>query len=283
MMTVFMNASPMLSELTDGSSAIAMWTIRRSYGLSGPISCGPDIFALPAMKSAIWRSSLSLSRRKPLQSITMRLSSPSCLRNAVATMCCSACSPSPPRRMNTPPSSPSRLMRVASGVSSTVAVNVTPIELTTSCTNVAIWPVRVSFTLVRLAVAGRPSRGRPRAACALAGWPRASPGSTPSLGSGTAAGARILQPPFRRWPNGSKCGRPDQPVREVLLTDRPEVAHEPVEDDAARRKRHHGREHHRHDHHDPLLRRIRRRRRDLLLPEHGDAHQRGNHEVGIGA
>ena len=32
-MTVFMNASPMLSELTVGSSAMAMCTIRRSYGI----------------------------------------------------------------------------------------------------------------------------------------------------------------------------------------------------------------------------------------------------------
>ena len=40
MITVFMNASPMLSELTVGSSAIARCTMRRSYGLSGPISCG---------------------------------------------------------------------------------------------------------------------------------------------------------------------------------------------------------------------------------------------------
>ena len=43
MITVFMNASPMLSEVAPGSSAIAMCTMRRSYGLSGPISCGaPD-------------------------------------------------------------------------------------------------------------------------------------------------------------------------------------------------------------------------------------------------
>ena len=40
MMTVFMNASPMLSELTVGSSAMAMCTIRRSYGFNGPISWG---------------------------------------------------------------------------------------------------------------------------------------------------------------------------------------------------------------------------------------------------
>lgn len=38
MMTVFMNASPMLSDVASARSATAMWTIRRSYGLSGPIS-----------------------------------------------------------------------------------------------------------------------------------------------------------------------------------------------------------------------------------------------------
>ena len=104
---------------------MAMWTMRRSYGLSGPISCGmPDVRAFSAMNAAICFSSASLSRRKPLQSITMRLSSPSCRRNVVATRCCSACRPSPPRRISTPPSSPSRLMRVPSAVSSTVAVSV---------------------------------------------------------------------------------------------------------------------------------------------------------------
>ena len=40
MMTVFMKASPMLSDVASGSSATARCTTRRSYGLSGPISCG---------------------------------------------------------------------------------------------------------------------------------------------------------------------------------------------------------------------------------------------------
>jgi len=38
MMTVFRNASPMLSDDIDGSSATVRWTRRREYGLSGPIS-----------------------------------------------------------------------------------------------------------------------------------------------------------------------------------------------------------------------------------------------------
>jgi hypothetical protein len=51
--------------------------MRRSYGLSGPISCGAPLErAFSAMYFAIWRISASLSRRNPLQSITMRLSSP---------------------------------------------------------------------------------------------------------------------------------------------------------------------------------------------------------------
>ena len=41
-----MKASPMLSEETDSTSATARCTIRRSYGLSGPISCAkPVLFA----------------------------------------------------------------------------------------------------------------------------------------------------------------------------------------------------------------------------------------------
>ena len=38
MRTVFENASPTLSVVTPGTSATAMCTMRRSYGLSGP-SC----------------------------------------------------------------------------------------------------------------------------------------------------------------------------------------------------------------------------------------------------
>ena len=38
MWTVFENASPTLSVVTPGTSAAARWTIRRSYGFSGP-SC----------------------------------------------------------------------------------------------------------------------------------------------------------------------------------------------------------------------------------------------------
>ena len=48
MMTVFSNASPMLSDDTDSTSATARWTMRRSYGLSGPISCArPVSLAFP--------------------------------------------------------------------------------------------------------------------------------------------------------------------------------------------------------------------------------------------
>src|SRR5205814_1320197 len=62
MITVFMNASPMLSDVTVGSSAMARCTMRRSYGFSGPISCGiPLDRAFSATKCAICRSSASLS------------------------------------------------------------------------------------------------------------------------------------------------------------------------------------------------------------------------------
>ena len=77
-------------------------------------------------------------------------------------------------------------------------------------------------------------------------------------------------------------GRAEQPVGEVLLADRPDVAHEPVDHQAARRPQEHDAEHQRHDHHDPLLRRIRGGRRDLLLPEHRDGHQDRDHEVRVG-
>ena len=49
MMTVFSKASPMLSEVTDSMTATAMCTMRRSYGLSGPISCArPVVLAFSA-------------------------------------------------------------------------------------------------------------------------------------------------------------------------------------------------------------------------------------------
>ena len=64
MMTVFSNASPMLSDDTDGMSATARWTMRRSYGLSGPISWArPVSRAFSARNVAICLSSASLLLR----------------------------------------------------------------------------------------------------------------------------------------------------------------------------------------------------------------------------
>ena len=62
--TVLRKASPMLSEDTPGSSAIARCTIRRAYGFSGPISwVSPDRRARSASRSAVCRSSSSLPFR----------------------------------------------------------------------------------------------------------------------------------------------------------------------------------------------------------------------------
>ena len=81
----------MLSEVTPGISATARCTRRRSYAFSGPMLCStPEFFAFSARNFAIAFSSLSLSRRKLMQSMSSRLCSPSCRRNALSTMCCSA-------------------------------------------------------------------------------------------------------------------------------------------------------------------------------------------------
>ena len=52
-MTVLTAASPMLSDVTPSSSATAIWTMRRSYELRGPISCGahlPELCVLVSTK-----------------------------------------------------------------------------------------------------------------------------------------------------------------------------------------------------------------------------------------
>src|SRR4030095_66809 len=214
----------------------------------------PLVRAFSAMKRAICLISASLSLRKPVQSTTTRLSSPSGRRKAVATTCWSACRPSPPRRIKTPPSSPSRLMRVPSGESSIRAVSSTPIAFTTLCTKSAICLVKVSFTL------------RPRRLSTLA------------FSGGRATGSCVLHAAFR----GGTCSRhhwwPNHPVREVLLPDCPEVPDKPIlhpvreallpdwperpdkpmQNEAAWNPQEHDAEHQRHHHHDFLLRRISR-------------------------
>src|SRR5512138_24964 len=109
-----------------------------------------------------------------------------------------------------PPSSPSRLIRVASGVSSTLAVRSAPIALTTFCTNAVMSVVRVSFTLISRPVL-------------LLG-----------LGCGGPSGTRLLDPTLRGRTCDSEGRGTNQPVREVLLTNGPQVADEIVNGQPAR-------------------------------------------------
>src|SRR5262245_17997202 len=111
--------------------------------------------------------------------------------------------------MSTPPSSPSSLIRVASSESSIVVVSSTPIAPTTLWTKSAICLVKVSFTL------------RPRQLSALA------------VRGGGAAGAGTFHATFRRRPGCRERWRSNHPVGEVLLSDRPEVSDEPIQDQAA--------------------------------------------------
>src|SRR6185312_2404595 len=94
--TVFENASPTLSVVTPGTSATAMWTIRRSYGLSGP-SCwsSPESLAFSARNFAILRSSMSLPLRYSSASTKTRFSPSKPRPYDESTMCCSALSGSP--------------------------------------------------------------------------------------------------------------------------------------------------------------------------------------------
>src|SRR5690242_12382135 len=98
-----------------------------------------------------------------------------------------------------PPSSPSRLMRVASGVSSTVAVSVVPIAFTTSWTKFAISVV--SDIALEPRQSGSILAGRRR----------------PPL-------ADVFHAPFGRRARRGGRWRTNQPVREVLLADLQQVA-----------------------------------------------------------
>ena len=88
--------------------------MRRSYAFSGPISCGTPVRTrLLGQELRHLVQLASLSRRKCWQSTSTRRSSPSCRRNAVLTMCCSAFSGSPRCDSSSSASSPSRSMRIA--------------------------------------------------------------------------------------------------------------------------------------------------------------------------
>ena len=81
-----------------GSSATVRCTRRRSYGLSGPISCGAPVASPSPRGTAPSAAARVLALRKSRQSTTRRCRPSSSRRNAVLTTCCSASSASPLRR-----------------------------------------------------------------------------------------------------------------------------------------------------------------------------------------
>src|SRR5438045_4029245 len=159
-----------------------------------------------------------------------------------STMCCSALSGSPRCRTRTSASSPVMLKRGPSAVSSTPTVASMPNAVMTRFRKSTMAVVfMVSAVLAR--------RIRLAAADPL----------HPPLGRRTARRARDLR-------------RADHVVGQVLLPDRPDVVHEPVQRDAGRIPQEEEREEHRHQHRHLLLNRIHaRRRREPLLPDLADA------------
>src|SRR5713226_625452 len=145
-------------------------------------------------------------------------------------MCCSALSGSPRWRTSSSASSPVRLKRGPSAVSSTLTLVVIPSAEVTRFRKSTIGVVFIGPGLPhqgRLIVAG----GRIGLAAAHAFHP-------------ALAGRRPRCPNVRR---------PDQVVRQILLADRPDVVDQPVERHTRRVPEKQKREEYRHQHHHLLL------------------------------